>query len=540
MKECVLNTINFTVAAVQAWLNDANEENTSELYKSVDELINILNEDVFASRSKSRGFKYKEEALSVVASWEDISSDNSKEEKNFTKKIEFEFYPLLCNLRMDYYYYKFIFGDKDREKLYFENELYNYFSNPYITKANETGEYKYDLSIVIVAYNKLEYTKLCVESVIKFMPKNLKCELILLNHGSNDGTKEYFENINPDKQINIQFNGGGFCVFDRVVEGHYVVVISNDVIITPKAIENMYNCITSDEDIAWVVPSTPNISNYQDIGLVYSDMEEMFAASERNNVSDRRRWEQRTKICDPIAMYDINKRIECICGKVAIQPNRFFIDDICSLLYRRNGYKLILDKDSYCYHFGSVTINEDNGATIEKFIKGRIGCLKEFGLDPWGYGYVYDSKFLDMIGLIDSESINILGINSGLGANLLKLKSMFIEEKGNYDVRIDSLTQFKMNEKDLRGISDSCIYDRDMDKIGNFDHKYNYILYENIAYDDVRENIKYLSDYLKPKGKLFVRVKKDSFPNGLNELDFNIFESNDSNVAWLQFNKDID
>lgn len=57
----------------------------------------------------------------------------------------------------------------------------------------EQRKYEVDLTIAITGYNHLDYTMQCVESVLSNLPKNIKTEIILLNHGSKDGTKEYFE-----------------------------------------------------------------------------------------------------------------------------------------------------------------------------------------------------------------------------------------------------------------------------------------------------------------------------------------------------------
>ena len=44
-------------------------------------------------------------------------------------------------------------------------------------------------SIIIPCFNALEYTKQCIESVL--LQTNINYELILINNGSEDGTKEY-------------------------------------------------------------------------------------------------------------------------------------------------------------------------------------------------------------------------------------------------------------------------------------------------------------------------------------------------------------
>lgn len=148
-------------------------------------------------------------------------------------------------------------------KNYYENEIKQYSSNAYIAYSEEKKEYKFELSIIVVAFNKLDYTKMCVESLLKHLPQDISYELILVNHGSSDGTKEYFESIHPDKQLDIKVNGGGLNAIVRIVEGKYTLITSNDVIIADHAIDNLYRCMESDESIAWAVSTTSNLCNFK-------------------------------------------------------------------------------------------------------------------------------------------------------------------------------------------------------------------------------------------------------------------------------------
>ncbi len=128
-------------------------------------------------------------------------------------------------------------------KFYYENEMIPLGINMYIENSIENDNYKYEVSIIVVGYNKLEYTKLCIESLLRYLPVDLNYELILVNHGSSDGTKEYFESLSPTKQLDFKYNGGAGYIATRVVEGKYTIGISNDVLITENSIQNMLECI---------------------------------------------------------------------------------------------------------------------------------------------------------------------------------------------------------------------------------------------------------------------------------------------------------
>ena len=126
------------------------------------------------------------------------------------------------------YFWCSVYPDKKRIHEYYNNELISLCHNKYIDEAEKNGVYKYDLSIIVVGYNKLEHTKLCVENLLKYIPNNINYELILLNHGSTDNTKEYFEYVSPTKQLDLLKNGGSPTAVNRIVEGKYLLAISND------------------------------------------------------------------------------------------------------------------------------------------------------------------------------------------------------------------------------------------------------------------------------------------------------------------------
>ncbi len=60
------------------------------------------------------------------------------------------------------------------------------------------------VSIVIVTYNNLEYTKQCLDSIILYTPKDLY-EIIIVDNGSTDETVYYVKNfIENHKSIQIK------------------------------------------------------------------------------------------------------------------------------------------------------------------------------------------------------------------------------------------------------------------------------------------------------------------------------------------------
>ena len=115
-----------------------------------------------------------------------------------------------------------------------------------------------EVSILITAFNRLEKTRRCVESVLA-NTTGIHYELILLDNGSTDGTLEYFKSIpfQNKKIIHISKNlGAGNAILDFTIDdfGNYICSLANDIIVTPHWMENLLVCMKSDPRIGMVNP----------------------------------------------------------------------------------------------------------------------------------------------------------------------------------------------------------------------------------------------------------------------------------------------
>lgn len=395
-------------------------------------------------------------------------------------KIEFELIPLLEEMRINFYYWGMVYPNEEKIKKYREQEMAFLAKNHYQEEAERSGKYKYELSISVRAYNKLEYTRQCVNSLLENLPEGISYEIILVNHGSNDGTKEFFESVHPDKQLDIAVNGGGAQAVRRIAEGRFLLGISNDVIVTKNAIHNLYECISSDEKIAWAVPATSNVSNLQAlVSANYTNKEEMEVFARENNVPDPYRWEQRVRLCDPIAICRQSFFNEILDGYFFVEGNKeqMFPDDKRALFVRRNGYKMYLVKNAYCHHFGSVTLKDET--TEETYIKGRRNFKAAFGIDPWSTGFCYSYALFERLKPMETGAVRILGINCGLGSNPLKIKEELKERVHNEQVYIKNLSMDKNVLEDLRGVSDEAFYISSYGEVGTVSGAYDYIISED-------------------------------------------------------------
>ncbi len=419
--------------------------------------------------------------------------------------LEFEIIPLLAELKEDLYFFTCVYPDESKMKEYYKNEFAKNHMNGYVRE----GKTRFNVSLVVTAWNKIDYTRQCIESLFEYTDINgLGCELITINHGSSDGTEEFFETLPHEKKINFKEN---MCTVSltyppRIVEGRYYVNISNDIVLTKNWLENMLACMKSDSNIAMAVPTTPNISNFQAIDVKYKDTAEMQRFAEQFNVSNPDLWEERVRLCPAVVIVNMD-----VINKTGLCDRYFrnmeFTDDDEGVTFRRNGYKQILMRDTFCHHFGSVTLGsaQRQNNTLEK---GRQLYFDKHGFDPWMLGFCYDHNAIQSFHFDRMGHVNILGIDAGLGSTPLQIKNE-LRRKGNYNVHLYNFTTEKQFAPDLKPYSDffaSGNVENISSAFGDIQFDYIYVGKGLESYDAYENLLEALKKMLPQDGQLVIHL----------------------------------
>jgi len=211
------------------------------------------------------------------------------------------------------------------------------------------------VSIIIPAYNQLEYCLQCVESVQA--NTRLPYKLILVDNGSTDGVTEYFDTI-PDATVihsptNVGFAAGVNLGLAQAV-GH-VVLLNSDTIVPQDWLVPLLEALQQADNIGLVGPMSNNVSGHQQIdGLTLSGQEEIneYAAQLRNanrgNIREATRLVGfclliRDTVIQQLGLFDESYGI-----------GNYEDDDYC-LRARQAGYRLIIAEDAFVFHYGSRT-----------------------------------------------------------------------------------------------------------------------------------------------------------------------------------------
>lgn len=421
--------------------------------------------------------------------------------------LKFEVVTLLRDLKEDLYFYHAVIPDKVKFHEYYEREFAENTRNIYVEDHN----YKFDISIVVVAFNKLDYTKLCVENIFKHTDfKKFNCEFITINNGSSDGTKEYFDSLPHHKKINFKTNAMSslnICI-QNVAEGRILALIPNDVIVTKNWLPNLMKCMESDSRIAIVVPVTNHMSNLQTIPVSYKSVDEMLKFAKNHNVSNPDKWEERARLLPTLWMLRMDVMNEVGFGDRYFYYGEFGDDDI-SLRYRRRGYKQMFCKDTFVHHYGSLTSGDAQRKNNSLGVSRQL-FFEKYGVDAWDHDFCYDLNTITALKIDNKESVNILGVDSGYGNTPLFIKNV-LREQGNYNAVVYNFTCDNRFVDDLRPIvSDHFAYDEDLYAIekafAGVEFDYIYIAPKIERYDNFLRLARILCNRLKAGGRLAFKI----------------------------------
>ena len=251
------------------------------------------------------------------------------------------------------------------------------------------SEYPYDVSIVLCAYNKLEYTKAAVESIFAHTDfSSGRVELITINNGSDDGTREYFESLPHAKKINLKYNILGFNAVQYIAEGRYYLGYSNDVIATPHWLDQLYAAMASDAHIAQAVPTCneEGVSNDQGVPVPYPNtfagLERMHTFAAAHNHMNPTLWEERPVLMPFLSIIRMDVYRMGLADPIYTRAE--FVDDDLSTLLRRTGWRQLLLKDTFMHHFGGVTLGADRySRTNNAIVEMRRVYYEKWGVDAW-------------------------------------------------------------------------------------------------------------------------------------------------------------
>lgn len=377
---------------------------------------------------------------------------------------------------------------------------------------------KYEATIVVWAYNRLDKTKECIESILKYT-KNINFNLILIDNGSTDGTFEYFKSLDYDKThiVRITKNIGGTAIFgfiDPKWISKYLVLVTNDLIVTEHWLDNMLAAVRADKRIGMINPMSTNSSNLQQPDIAFTDIEDFQKKAAAFNQPDPAKWQERLRLITLGTLFTK----ECLLA-VGLPLDCGFIhdfgDDEITFRVRHAGYKAVLAGDVVIHHNHDFrNLEGKDPVKYQRSLEmGRKSFrTKFFGVDAWDdvNNYVFPFIRNAISKPADKNNVKILGIDTRCGTPILDIKNI-IREFGVFEPEISAFTQDAKYYTDLKTVCGGSVvcdrieYLRDSFKTGDFD----YVIIEKSIneYNDAQNVVKSAYSLLKKNGQMFFPIK---------------------------------
>lgn len=117
------------------------------------------------------------------------------------------------------------------------------------------------VSSIVLSYDAVEYTKLCVES-LRDAKTNIPFELIVVDNNSTEDTKEYIRNIDAIKYfsaVNLGVAGGrnmGFSLSSKSAD--FVCYLDNDVVVSDYWVDEFVDVMRSDPQVG-IIGASSNV-----------------------------------------------------------------------------------------------------------------------------------------------------------------------------------------------------------------------------------------------------------------------------------------
>ena len=284
-------------------------------------------------------------------------------------------------------------------------------------------------SIIIPCFNNIAFTEDCLNSIFR----NTKdFELVLINNGSSDSTKSYFEQILikhlDTKIITFEKNMG----FARAVNegitaatGEYLIVLNNDTLVGPNWALRLMNTLLmirklkKDSSFCFIGPVSNNASGIQSADVdvkTITDMDKFCNDFAKEKAGPPNFTHFLSGFCfmfpksiiPNIVLFDVNYKIG------GFEDNDFFLNATLK------GYKCIVDNATFVFHHGQQTLAhipdysnkiffENNLFHVQKHslpevLKLCVTLRVKNGADQLPYYIENVKKFCDSIIALDNGS----------------------------------------------------------------------------------------------------------------------------------------
>ncbi len=253
-------------------------------------------------------------------------------------------------------------------------------------------------SIVMLAWNQIAYTKICIDTVLEHT--HVPFELVLVDNGSHDGTPDYFRELKaryPNVKLQLNRKNLGFSKGCNqglaMANGDYICFLSNDTLVTEGWLDRMQWWIELEPNLGLVGPVSNRVAGVQKIEVDY-DEDGMTPEAIAGMQVFASRWckahkGESVQLNRIIGLCLLLKRevVDRIGGfDTCFGTGNFEDDDLCFRV-RVAGYRVAVARDVFIHHYGSKTFEGNKVDYSATMGRNMDRFLKKWGFERTEDGY---------------------------------------------------------------------------------------------------------------------------------------------------------
>jgi GT2 family glycosyltransferase/glycosyltransferase involved in cell wall biosynthesis len=233
------------------------------------------------------------------------------------------------------------------------------------------------VSIIVVAYNNLALTRLCLESILRYT-EYPNYEIIVVDNNSSDGTQGYLRRLAAEHsrvRIILNSKNEGFARANNqgiaLGTGQYLVLLNNDTVVPPGWLSRLLRHL-EDPGVGMVGPVTNFAGNEARIEVSYRTYAEMLTfAREHTHLHDGQAAD-----IEVLAMFCVALRRETYEAMGPLDEQfriGMFEDDDYAQRIRAAGLRVVCAADVFVHHFGQAAFKKliSDGRYEELFDENR-------------------------------------------------------------------------------------------------------------------------------------------------------------------------
>ncbi|GAF13629.1 hypothetical protein JCM19046_1069 [Bacillus sp. JCM 19046] len=274
-------------------------------------------------------------------------------------------------------------------------------------------------SIVILTYNQLELTKLCLTSLFKHTDLS-ETEIIIVDNGSTDGTQAHLNKENRITFIENQTNQGFAKACNqgvKMAKGEDILFLNNDTIVTDNWLVSLRKLLHSEKTIGMVGPMSNYVSGSQLIDDPYTSLDQVdeYAKKRRKKYDQQHKYVLRLVGFCLLVKRTVIEKIGGFDEQFAI--GSFEDDDYC-LRAVSAGFKLAIALDTHVHHHGHATFTGSPEINFNQtYLENRARYVAKWGIDVTYFMHARP----ELVDLVPKDAKRVLDIGCGAGATGLEL-----------------------------------------------------------------------------------------------------------------------